>query len=78
MAPSRLSSHFVVLIPVAESISPITRTNWEGVGVQPDIVVPAGKALGVAKSLILKKQLATETDAARRNKIQGWLRDEGL
>jgi hypothetical protein len=78
VAPSRLSSHFVVQIPVAESISPITHTNWEGVGVRPDIVVDAGKALSVAKSLILKKQLATETDAARRNKIQVWLRDKGL
>jgi len=67
IAPSRLSSHFVVVIPVAESISPITHTNWEGVGVQPDIVVDAAKALGVAESLVLKKQLAIEADAARRN-----------
>lgn len=55
MAPFRLSSHFIALIPVAETISPITHTNWEGVGVQPDIVVHAEKALGVAESLILKK-----------------------
>jgi hypothetical protein len=78
IAPFRVSDHFVVLIPVAESISPITHTNWEGVGVQPDIVVHADKALSVAKSLILKKQLEAETDAVRRNKIQAWLRDEGL
>jgi retinol-binding protein 3 len=66
MAPFRLSSHFVALIPVAETVSPVTRTNWEGVGVQPDIVVHAEKARGVAESLILKKQLTTATDAASR------------
>lgn len=67
IAPSRLSAHFVVQMPVAESISPITRTNWEGVGVQPDIVVPAERAHSVANDLILKTQLATETDAGRHD-----------
>jgi len=56
-APFRLSAHFVVSIPVAESISPITHTNWEGAGVQLDIVVPAAKAHGVAASLILKNKI---------------------
>jgi hypothetical protein len=76
MAPSRLNSHFLALIPVAESISPITHTNWEGVGVQPDIVVRARDARKVATAAILKQQLATETDAARRARIQAWLRAE--
>ena len=67
IAPSRLSAHFVVQMPVAASISPITRTNWEGVGVQPDIVVPAERAHSVANDLILKTQLATETDAGRHD-----------
>jgi hypothetical protein len=75
-APFRLNSHFVALIPVAESISPITHTNWEGVGVQPDIVVPASYARSVATTAILKKRLATETDATRRVEIQAWLRAE--
>jgi hypothetical protein len=76
-AAFRISAHFVAVLPVAESISPITHANWEGAGVRPDVAVQAGKACDVAKSLILKNQLATETDAARRNKIRGWLRDEG-
>jgi hypothetical protein len=61
IAPSRLNAHFIVQMPVAESVSPITHTNWEGVGVQPDIVVEAGKARSVADNLILKTLLATET-----------------
>jgi len=75
-APFRLSPHFIAAIPVAETISPITRTNWEGVGVQPDIVVPARYARKVATTAILKQQLATETDAARRARMQAWLRAE--
>jgi hypothetical protein len=55
MAPFRLGAHFLVLMPVAESISPITHTNWEGIGVQPDVVVPAEKARSVANSLILRR-----------------------
>ncbi len=35
----------VAVVPVARSINPVTGTDWEGVGVQPDIRVPAGDAL---------------------------------
>ncbi len=35
------------------SINPITGTNWEGVGVKPDVAVPADEAL--AKALELAK-----------------------
>jgi C-terminal processing protease CtpA/Prc len=76
MAPFRLSSHFVALIPVAETTSPVTHTNWEGVGVQPDIVVRASDARSVATTAILKQQLTSETDATRRAKIQVWLQAE--
>lgn len=38
----------VALVPVARSIHPVTGTDWEGVGVQPDLEVAAGEALEVA------------------------------
>jgi hypothetical protein len=41
----RLSPLFTAMIPVGENINPITRTNWEGVGVTPDVKAPAEKAL---------------------------------
>lgn len=75
-APFRLSPHFVAAIPVAESISPVTHTNWEGAGVQPDIVAPARYARKLATAALLKQQLAIETEAARRARIRAWLRDE--
>lgn len=37
--------HLEVTVPVARSVSPISGTNWEGVGVQPDIAVAAEEAL---------------------------------
>lgn len=53
----RLSQHFLGHIPVAQSISPVTGTNWERVGVQPDVRAPASAALRLA-SATLRKQLA--------------------
>ena len=37
-----------ISIPYGRAINPITGTNWEGVGVKPDIEVSAGKALEIA------------------------------
>jgi len=42
-------------LPSGRAISPVTSTNWEVVGVQPDIAVPADKALAVAHLDALKK-----------------------
>lgn len=37
-----------ITIPIARSINPITGTNWEGVGVEPDVAVPADEAFDLA------------------------------
>ena len=47
----RVHPHFAVDLPEGKSINPITGTNWEGVGVQPDVRVPAGEALAKALEL---------------------------
>lgn len=39
---------FTASIPNGRTLSPITKTNWEGVGVQPDVVAPADRALEAA------------------------------
>ena len=51
-----------VFVPTGRAINPITKTNWEGTGVKPDVAVPADTAL--EKALELARR-ATET-AARR------------
>lgn len=43
-----LASGFDIFIPTGRAENPITKTNWEGRGVRPDVRVPAGAALKVA------------------------------
>lgn len=50
----KVGKHFGVFIPTGRAISPITRTNWEGTGVTPDIAVPADQALLTAQILASK------------------------
>lgn len=47
----RLPNGFGLIVPYAESIDPITNTNWEGVGVIPDLEVASDQALTKAKEL---------------------------
>lgn len=47
----RVHPHFAVDLPEGKSINPITGTNWQGVGVNPDVAVPADRALDTALGL---------------------------
>ena len=47
-----IDDHFFIGVPFARAINPITRTNWEGTGVEPDIKVSAADALTTALKLI--------------------------
>jgi C-terminal processing protease CtpA/Prc len=47
----RIDDHFSIGVPFARAINPISKTNWEGTGVEPDIKVPANEALEVAKKM---------------------------
>ena len=49
--PKRLDDHFGISVPVERSINPVTKTDWEGTGVEPDVKVPADKALERALEL---------------------------
>jgi hypothetical protein len=60
-----LDPHFAVFLPAGRPINPITNTNWEGVGVEPDVAVPAEAALKTAHSLALQHVLAQAGDEAR-------------
>lgn len=59
----RLNEHFFVMVPFARYISPLTKTNWEGTGVEPDVKVPAAHALKVAQLNALRKLSAQQPDA---------------
>jgi hypothetical protein len=47
----RVGEHFALWLPRGRAINPVTRTNWEGTGVAPDVAVPADAALDKAKEL---------------------------
>jgi hypothetical protein len=55
VAGHRIDEHFIIGVPFARAINPITHTNWEGVGVNPDIMVPANDALATAQKLLREK-----------------------
>lgn len=53
-SPFRLHPHFEAFIPLGRSINPITKDNWEGRGVIPDIQIETGKAVNTAYKLALE------------------------
>ncbi|WP_198683563.1 S41 family peptidase [Peristeroidobacter agariperforans] len=48
VAPHRIDDHFFIRVPFGRFINPITKTNWESTGVEPDVKVPAADALDEA------------------------------
>jgi C-terminal processing protease CtpA/Prc len=47
----RIDDHFRIGVPFARAVNPISKTNWEGTGVEPDSRAPAVEALDVAKKM---------------------------
>jgi C-terminal processing protease CtpA/Prc len=50
----QLDAHFELRVPSGRAINPITATNWEGIGVTPDVRVDAADALQVAHLTALR------------------------
>ena len=70
-----VGEHFAIGVPFARAINPVTKTNWEGTGVTPDVAVPADKALDVAYRAILEKMVATTSDPQRKGQIEQLLNE---
>lgn len=74
VAPHPLGHDLTLRIPVGRAINPVTKTNWEGVGVAPDVPVPASDALHEAHARALRAVLAAPgLPADRRRAAQAAL-----
>ncbi len=51
---TRLNDHYTMFVPSGRAINPITRTNWEGTGIRPDIAVPSERAKEAAHRAALE------------------------
>lgn len=69
----RLNDHFAAFVPTGRAINPITKTNWEGTGVQPDVKAPPDQALAVAQKMAIERLLAKATDAEDKTRLQSAL-----
>jgi hypothetical protein len=58
-ASFRLHPHFEVFIPIGRTIDPLTKSNWEGTGITPDISIPQEQAFKAAYQKALKSILAS-------------------
>ena len=65
----RLHPHFSAFIPYGRAINPVTRTNWERVGVKPDIEAAPEDALRHARILALQHALK-QPDADPRTRAE--------
>jgi C-terminal processing protease CtpA/Prc len=63
---------FILRVPFARAINPVSKTNWEGTGVTPDIAVPAAEAFDKAYALALEKLAAKATDPQAKGEFE-WI-----
>ena len=64
--------NFIVFVPTGRAINPITKTNWEGTGVSPDIEISSTKALTKAQILALEK-IKSNTPSDKMKNSYEWL-----
>jgi hypothetical protein len=64
---------FIAFIPSGRAINPITKTNWEHVGVKPDITVPAADAMKTAYATILKSLISQSKDPDELKELKNTL-----
>jgi hypothetical protein len=47
----RIDDDFMIRVPHIKVVNPISKTNWDGTGVEPDVKVKAADALATAEKL---------------------------
>jgi C-terminal processing protease CtpA/Prc len=70
----RINANFGMVVPQGRTINALTKSDWEGTGVRPDIEVTAAQALPTAHLIALRKALEKETDAERKEGLKQAIR----
>jgi len=65
----RIDDHFSLFLPTGKAVDPATGKNWEGTGINPDVVVSAADSLGKAHILALKA-IQEKADANKRQRLE--------
>lgn len=68
--PVKVSEHFMIGVPFARAISPITKTNWEGTGVTPHIEKAAAETLDTAYLMAIERVAETTTNPQQKAQLQ--------
>jgi len=53
-----LDPHFGIFVPQGAPTNPVSKTNWEGAGVKPDVAVDPATALDAAWRMAMEKLIA--------------------
>jgi C-terminal processing protease CtpA/Prc len=70
-----VNDDFLVWVPTGRAVNPITKTNWEGTGITPDIVAERDKALEKARTVALEKMVKNAPDDDAKAGLQWALND---
>lgn len=66
----RLHEHFMMGVPVARSIDAVTKSNWQYVGVRPDLEIMPSETLRQAQFSILRNLISGESDPTIRREFE--------
>jgi hypothetical protein len=66
----RLNNHFAAFVSDGRAVNPVSKTNWEGVGVEPDVKTSADDAFKTAHVAALTKLIEKETDPERKPALE--------
>ena len=65
-----IKGQFVAFIPNGRAINPVTKTNWEGKGVKPNIQILKKDVLIETQIIALKKLIETTSDKKKKDYFQ--------
>jgi retinol-binding protein 3 len=71
----RVTEHFGVWMPTGRAINPITKTNWERIGVRPDVPVASDQALRTAHLAALRGLREHVSDPERQRALDRVITD---